>query len=340
MAGGSLPGTGTAGTGTKTPVSITVHIPGGGSSSSTSIVRRTPQTISAATQSITVSVNGGVPQVFNATAPTCTSDQNGLTCTLVVGAPYGNDGFLVITYSGQNGTGTALNAAAFTLNVTQGGSNAATATAGNLLIVNSSADGSGSGFSCSGGTCTLREAVAEASTTAGVYTAIMFQNVSTIAVSSQIEIGHSGAQNVILLGPGATVASAGIGAPSASSGVTISGGNTTGILKVDSGSFLSVVGLTLANGSNAADGLGGAIENNGGSLAIINAIFSGNQSVVGTATTDGSFGSGGAVYDNGTGSGSSIVTSTFTNNVSEYGGAYYIEFQSGGASFSHCLFST
>ena len=332
MAGGSLPGTGSSGASAgRGNASITFTIPGGAAGSAAAVARRTPQTISSQTQSIAVSVNGGTPQIFNAASPTCTAGANGLTCTLVVGAPFGQDGFLLITYSGPGGTGTPLNAAAFTLDVTQGGANTASATAGNLIVVNSTADGSGSGFSCSGGTCTLREAVAEASTTAGVYTAIMFQGVTTITLSSPVEIGQHGAQNIILLGPGATVPSPGIGAPTASSNLTISGGGSTGILKVDAGNFLSVVGLTLANGSSSDGYGGGAIENDGGSLAIINAVFSGN-----TATA---FGGGGAVYDNGAGSGSSIATSTFTSNTSEYGGAYYVESGSAGASFSHSLFN-
>src|SRR5579884_1906552 len=142
---GSLPGS----NGVRSAVSLKITIPGGSAPAST--LRRTPQTVSSLTQSITVSVNGGGPQIFNAAAPTCTGT-NPMTCSLTVGAPFGADGFLVITYSGTNGTGTPLNAAAFTINVTQGGSNAAAAVAGNIIVVNSAQDGSGSGFSCAGGT--------------------------------------------------------------------------------------------------------------------------------------------------------------------------------------------
>lgn len=323
----SLPGTGSAGSSANHNVAITLTIPTSGSASGASITHRTPQTVSAATQSITVSVNGGTPQIFNVNSSTCTTGQNGMTCTLVVGAPFGADGFLVITYSGQNGTGTPLNAAAFTLNVTQGGTNSASATAGNLILVNSSADGSGSGFNCSGGTCTLREAVAEASTTLGVYTAIMFQGPTSITVSSPIEIGHSGAQNIILLGPGATVPSPGTGAPTASSGLTISGGNTSGIFTVDSGSFFSVVGLTLAGGNDTSGNqYGGAIYSSG-TIALINAILKDNTAYY-----------GGAIYDAGSGT-SSAITSTFTNNTATgtNGGAIDEEL---GFTVSHSLFDS
>src|SRR5579863_4097265 len=76
--GGSLPGSNSS----NRNVSFTITIPGGSAPAST--VRRTPQTVSPLTQSITVSVNGGPPQIFNAAAPTCTGT-NPMTCTLSVG---------------------------------------------------------------------------------------------------------------------------------------------------------------------------------------------------------------------------------------------------------------
>ena len=326
--GGSVPGSGSGpasqGHGN---VQFTLTIPGSATTSSSNV--RRPQTVSPQTQSLTVSVNGGAPQAFNATSPTCTGT-NPITCTITVGAPYGLDSFLIITYSGASGTGTALNAAAVTVSVTSGGTNTASATAGNILTVDSATDASGGSYSCASGstTCTLREAVAEASTTAGVYTAIMFQGVTTLTLTSKITIGSSGAQNIILIGPGATAAnSAGVGAPQASSGLTISGGNATQIFYVEQGS-LTVDGLTLANGSSNDDE-GGAIENYG-TLAIVNTILSGNG---GSDTYD-----GGAVYDqSSTNDTTTVIASTFTNNTAlEYGGAYDDE---DGASFSNCVFT-
>ncbi|HEY1727511.1 MAG TPA: choice-of-anchor Q domain-containing protein [Candidatus Baltobacteraceae bacterium] len=282
-----------------------------------------PQTISSGTQSITVSVNGGTPQIFNVTS--CSGSPN-LTCQLSVGATYGADSFLILTWSGPNGTGTALNAAAVTINVSASGPNTASATAGNLLTITSSADTSGPSNSCAGGTttCTLREAVAEASTTSGVFTALMFSGVSSITVTSPITLSG---QNMIVLGPGASAANAaGVGAPSASSGVTISGGGTSQIFYVNSGSSLLVDGVTVSGGVTS-DNDGGAIENYG-QLAIVNSIFSNNGSA-GVVY-------GGAVYDEGTAP-ATIVYSTFTNNRGEYyGGAIY---EDAGASISHDLFN-
>jgi len=324
--GGGIP---SGATGGKGNVQFTLTIPGAGSSTTTSSATRIvssavrkPQTISSATVSITVSVNGGPPQIFNTSS--CTGSPN-LTCVLSVGATYGLDSFLIITWSGPNGTGTELNAAAVTINVTSGGSNTASATAGNVITVNSSADGSGASFSCASGstTCTLREAIAEASTTSGVSTALLFQSgISTIALGSQAGPIPINGASIIILGPGATAANAtGIGAPSAAANLTISGGNATGIFQISSGSLL-VDGVTLANG-NAANG--GAIDNLG-SLAIINTVLSGN-----TATS-----SGGAVYDDGSGP-STVSLSTFKNNTAGYGGAYDDE---EGASFNLTSFAS
>ncbi|MGH7714858.1 MAG: hypothetical protein ACREML_02565, partial [Vulcanimicrobiaceae bacterium] len=201
---------------------------------------RKPATISPDTASITVSVNGGTPQLFNTAPPTCSDNGTTVTCALSIGAPVGLDSFLIITYSGSNGSGTALNAAAVTLSVSASGPNTAAATAGNVVTVNSSADGTGGSFSCasSTSTCTLREAVAEASTTAGVYTAILFgSGISSINLSSNGPIVVNG-QSLIVLGPGASASNtAGVGAPSAASGLTISGSHTTQILNIQSGSL-------------------------------------------------------------------------------------------------------
>jgi hypothetical protein len=171
----------------------------------------------------------------------------------------------------------------------------------------------------------LREAVAEASTTAGVYTALMFSGVSSITVSTPITLSG---QSIIVLGPGASAPnSAGVGAPSESSGVTISGGGVSQIFGVNQGSSLFIDGVTLSGGVAPAEGSGGAVENNG-SLAIVNTIFSGNG---GSSTIY-----GGAVYDEGAVP-STIAASTFTNNTALYqGGAYYND---AGASFSRTLFT-
>ncbi len=347
--GGSSNGSGSSGGTTPSsgsrPIAITLTIPSAGASSSsrgnpivsTASSVRKPQTISPGTASITVSVNGGAPQIFNITA--CTGYPN-LTCVLNVGATYGLDSFLIITWSGPNGTGTELNAAAITLNVSQSGPNTASATAGNVLTVNSSGDGSGGSNTCASGstTCTLREAVAEASTAAGVYTALLFTGVTSITVGSPITINN---QSIIIIGPGALVGNtSGSGAPSASGNLTISGGSTAQIFHVTAGS-LAVDGVTLTGGvpqtsCPGEDGgnCGGAIENYG-TLSIVNTIFNANGS---TGT-----GYGGAVFDeSNVGATTSVVYSTFTGNKAQEGGAYFIEEStptSGGAVFANCIFA-
>jgi parallel beta-helix repeat protein len=158
----------------------------------------------------------------------------------------------------------------------------------------------------------------------------LFTGVTSITVGSPITING---QNLIILGPGATAPnSAGVGAPSASSNLTISGGGSSQIFYVEAGSLM-VDGLTLSGGVSS-DNYGGAIENYG-ALSIVNTIFSGNGS---TSTY------GGAVYDqSATGATSAVAYSTFTGNKAEEGAAYYIEEYSesslAGASFSHTLFT-
>ncbi|MBV8223429.1 MAG: hypothetical protein JO293_08730, partial [Candidatus Eremiobacteraeota bacterium] len=279
--GSGTPGGGTAPSSGSRTITMTLTIPSSGTgtaSSGRSVVQTTsavrkPATISSQTASITVSVNGGTPQIFNAS--NCSG--NPLTCTLNVGAPYGLDSFLILTYSGPNATGTILNAASVTINVTASGPNSATAVAGTVITVNDSADGSGGSFSCASGsaTCTLREAVAEASSTAGVVTALMFApsvTSITLAQANGYIIINSG-QTIEILGPGASAANpSGVGAPSASSGLSISGGGNTGVFYVNSGAGLTVSGITLTGGNNGADAQGGAIENFG-TLSIVNTIF-------------------------------------------------------------------
>lgn len=325
--GGSsrVPSAGASSSGNKGNVQFSITIP---YSTVVSKTRRSAQTVSSQTASITVSVNGGSPQIFNVDSTICSGSPS-LVCTITVGAPVGLDSFVIMTYSGQNGTGTPLNAAVVTLTVTASGPNTVVATAGAVLLVNDSADGSGASYSCAGGTttCTLREAVAEASTATGAVSSIMFQGVQTITLTTPITIGNGGNQNIMLLGPGASAAYIGTGAPQQSSQLTISGGNATQIFYVNSGSSLSVDGLTLANG-NSQDDYGGAIENYG-TLSIVNTIFSNN-----TAKQDAY---GGAVYDGGT-TASSIFASTFKGNVAYYGGAY--DNDGAGATFGHCLFDS
>lgn len=309
LVGGLPSGSGSGSQSSGHNVSFTLSIPAGGAGT-TSTARRTPQSVSASTQSIAVTVNGGTPQTFNAASPTCTGT-NPLTCTISVGAGIGLDSFLIVTYSGANGTGTALNAAIVTLNVTAGGPNSASATAGNIMTVNDSANGSGGSFSCTSGstTCTLPEAVAEANAayaaTPGTTTAILFSGVSSIALSSTLEVST----NLVIIGPGASVANPpAVGAPAASGNLTINGGGGQAFF-IGSGA-VTFSGLTIAGGGGASTN-GAAIQNYG-TLSAFNMIFSNNS--------DGE--DGGAIYDGGAAA-TTIVASTFSNNTAIYGGAMF-----------------
>ncbi|MGA3038955.1 MAG: hypothetical protein ABSE64_15940, partial [Vulcanimicrobiaceae bacterium] len=252
-------GSGSTPTSGKRSVAVTLTIPSTGTSSS-SIVRH-PKTVSSSTQSVTVSVNGATPQVFNISSGNgCTTGNNGTTCTFNVGAPYGLDTFLILTYGGTNASGAVLNAAAETIDVTQAGPNSFTATAGNVVYVTTNTD-SGAG--------SLRAAVAAAAS--GVTTAILFQNVTgTITLSSPITI----AQSVAIIGPGA-------------SSLTVSGGGSISMFTVNSGENAVFYGLTFANGASTS---GGAIFSDG-NLSVFSSTFSSNTASV----------AGGAIdVDNGT----------------------------------------
>ena len=169
---------------------------------------------------------------------------------------YGLDTFLILTYSGTNATGTVLNAAAETIDVTQTGPNSFTATAGNVVYVTTDAD-SGAG--------SLRAAAAGAAS--GVTTAILFQNVTgTITLSSPITI----AQNVAIIGPGA-------------SSLTISGGGSISMFTVSPATNAVFYGLTFAHGSSSTEG--GAIFSDG-NLSVFSSTFSSNTASVGGGAID------------------------------------------------------
>jgi len=330
--GGGLPGSGSAPQSTSGNVSFTLSIPGGGSSSTSSTVRHVA-TVSPQTASLGIVVNGGQPQYVNVTSSNCTGTTT-LTCTITVNAPYGLDSFLITTYSGTSGGGSALNAAIVTLEVAQG-TTTASATAGNIVTVTDSADASGASYSCASGssTCTLREAIAVAnSAAAGTTTAILFSGVSTIAITGGT-INVTG--NAVLIGPGASVANPpATGAPSASSGLTINGGSAAQVFYVAAGVNFTVSGLTFAgdNGSN-----GGGILNIG-TLSVFNTAFTNNTvsaygggiynqgslTVVGSTFSGNTADLGGGIFDDGSAA-TTIAGSTFSNNTAEYGGAYYNE---------------
>jgi hypothetical protein len=127
--------------------------------------------------------------------------------------------------------------------------------------------------------------------------------------------------------------------------ITISGGNSVRLLTVDSGVNLGLVQLTLANGQHkGADGvlgppitdgqpgLGGAILNNGGTVALTGCTVVSNSAVGGnglanTGTMVGSLGgsaSGGAIFSSGSvfATNSSFVANESIGGTGGYGNGY------------------
>ncbi len=93
--------------------------------------------------------------------------------------------------------------------------------------------------------------------------------------------------------------------------ITISGGNAVGLFSVNSGVSASFINLTLANGCvtgtdgvvgvNGQAGMGGAILNNGGTVALTGCTLASNNAVggagyTGSPPTAGGAGMGGAIY--------------------------------------------
>ena len=73
--------------------------------------------------------------------------------------------------------------------------------------------------------------------------------------------------------------------------ITISGDNAVGVFLVDGGVTFTAENLTIANGNalNGGNIIGGAIENNGGTVTVSNSIFSGNTAAIGST-------GGGAIF--------------------------------------------
>ncbi|MBV8529523.1 MAG: hypothetical protein JOZ75_14525 [Candidatus Dormibacteraeota bacterium] len=222
------------------------------------------------------------------------------------------------------------------------------------LVVNSSAD---SGGTCSGGTCTLRAAIAVANTAGSSPTTITFAsstNGTPIALTSgQMDITAT-AGNVTITGngPGSTIIDA--------------GGQTNRVFQVDSGATVSISQMTLQNGTlpvpigngggailingagtvtvnnsvftnnNGGIQLGGAIFNFGGTLTVLNSTFDGNNrsgdgGAIGTLgaltvsnstfTGNSASGEGGAIFSNGGESTVTVINSTIANNSVTGGGS-------------------
>jgi NHL repeat len=86
---------------------------------------RHPGFTSPATKSVSITVNSGVPQVFNTTlgSPDCTGSGSGLNCTFSVTVPYGDDNTIsVATFSVTGGAGPVLDQGSTSISIHPGSS--------------------------------------------------------------------------------------------------------------------------------------------------------------------------------------------------------------------------
>jgi hypothetical protein len=171
---------------------------------------------------------------------------------------------------------------------------ASVASAAQTLTVNTTADdtATGVGGCTTGGSCTLREAVAQANLDNAGDTIIVPSG--TYAVSSATGFG------AITLSGDMTIQGAG------PAGTIIDGGAATSLFSLSSPAAVTMTGVTLQNGASGDRG-GGVFINVGAALTISDAVLTGNTMVNG----------GGAVEDRGT---LIVRDSTFTNNGNPSGG--------------------
>ena len=103
-------------------VTATIKIPNAAATQST---RRRVQYFSPATQSATISVNGGTPASVNLTpsSPNCSTGAGGTVCIVSLNALIGTDTFAVILYDGLNGSGNVLSSATVTQAIVNGPNN-------------------------------------------------------------------------------------------------------------------------------------------------------------------------------------------------------------------------
>jgi streptogramin lyase len=95
--------------GSEAQVTFTMHWP---SASTSAISRRTPLYVPSTAKSVSITVNGGTPQVLNAPST-----------TLVIDAPVGTDTFLFQTYDETGGQGHVLSETSVTQSIVSGAAN-------------------------------------------------------------------------------------------------------------------------------------------------------------------------------------------------------------------------
>lgn len=101
----------------------------------TAAAGRRPLYVSSATQSMSISINGGTAVTANLTpaSPNCTSSGPVLTCTVAVDAPVGNDTFAVTLFDGQSGAGNALSRATVPATIVAGQNNTVSMTLNGIV---------------------------------------------------------------------------------------------------------------------------------------------------------------------------------------------------------------
>jgi hypothetical protein len=289
-----------------------------------------PSTISSATQSVGISINGGAAQVFNTTptSPGCVIGPSGTTCTFTVNAAIGSDTLAVTTYSATGGGGTALDRGSAVVSIVAGKANMPSITLGPVVSTTANT-----------GIGSLRYAIGAANN--GDTIMFLLPAGSVVALTSPITVTG----NVSVAGPGVTASlrHGGRVQHATYSGVTLSGGNAQQIFVINAGATMTLSGLILTAGKAAvAHQPGGAIYNQG-TLSLVGDTFTGNSSIVSTvvrahpahvhqfkpakngrhsppqnpevlhphACSD-TYYEGGAVYNNGT---LNVTGSTFDGNV-------------------------
>ncbi|MBV8153655.1 MAG: hypothetical protein JOY98_04500, partial [Candidatus Eremiobacteraeota bacterium] len=214
-----------------------------------------PATISPLTQSLSIVVNGGRAQTFNATtsSPNCSTGASGLTCTFKAAAPAGTDTFVVSTYTGTNGTGTILDQGIAVIVIAKGKANSPSITLGPVV---STASDSGMG--------SLRYAIGNANPGDTILFTLPAGTIVTLA--SPITISN----RVSIAGPGVTTSvrerrnKVGMKENLTFSGVTISGNNANQVFIVKAGAIVTISGLIITAGlASVAHNPGGAISNSG-----------------------------------------------------------------------------
>lgn len=209
-----------------------------------------PATISPLTHSLSIAVNTAKAQIFNATpsSPGCAIGSKGTTCTFAVHAKAGTDTFAVTTYSGVNGTGTALDRGiAAMIPIAKGKANHVAVTLG-PLVTNVANTGVGS----------LRYAIASANPGDTITFALAKGSVITLASP----IFNTG--NLTIAGPGAAY-------------VAISGGSAHQLF--DNAGTLTISGLALVRGRAAVNASPGGAIQNGGTLTLDYDTVAGSTSV-------------------------------------------------------------